>query len=80
MLFSAYSLPNLFIPLIGGYLMDRLGVHTLMYFSGGLIAFGQSIFALGVSLKSFNLALLGRVIFGCGGDNLEIAQSIVLIN
>jgi len=43
-----------------------------------LICLGQAVFALGVTLKKFWLALLGRLIFGFGGESLSVAQSTLL--
>ena len=58
---------------------DYFGVHSVLLFFSILISFGQFLFYLGVSFKSFFLSLLGRGIFGCGGEVLELAQTIILI-
>lgn len=36
---------------------------------------GQLFFALGGVYKSFPLMLLGRTIYGLGGENMSVAQS-----
>lgn len=79
MLYSVYSFPNIVFPLIGGYLMDKFGARALIYASSLLVTIGQAVFAFGVSINSFPIALLGRGIFGCGGENLDIAQSVIVI-
>lgn len=79
MLYSIYSFPNIVFPLIGGFLMDKFGARALIYASSSFVTIGQAIFAFGVSINSFPIALLGRGIFGCGGENLDIAQSVIVI-
>ena len=59
--------------------MDKFGARALIYASSALVTIGQAIFAFGVSINSFPIALLGRAIFGCGGENLDIAQSVIVI-
>ena len=41
----------------------------------GLILLGQSIVAIGATAGSFNTMLLGRVVYGLGGENLSISQN-----
>jgi nitrate/nitrite transporter NarK len=43
-----------------------------------LIVIGQTLFVVGVHQRSFLLVLLGRGIFGCGGENLDLAQSVIV--
>ncbi len=78
LMYSVYSFPNVILPLFGGYFVDKLGtVITLVVFSG-LIAAGQAVFALGVSVDNYGLSLVGRVIFGFGGESLGVASSALL--
>ena len=44
--------------------MDKFGARTLIFLSAGLVTIGQAVFAFGVSIGSFTVALLGRGIFG----------------
>ncbi|KAI8809405.1 major facilitator superfamily domain-containing protein [Cladochytrium replicatum] len=75
LLYSVYSLPNIFLPLFGGMLVDSVGpTFTLLGFSS-LVCLGQFLFALGIALKHFQLMLVGRVVFGLGGESLEVAQA-----
>lgn len=73
-LYSVYSLPNIFLPLVGGILVDRLGPASMLSLFSTLICLGQILFALGMSLKSFGLMAAGRLVFGFGGESLEVAQ------
>jgi MFS family permease len=42
------------------------------------IAIGQSVFAMGMSAKSWGLMYTGRVVFGFGGESLAVANSSIL--
>jgi len=79
LLYSIYSLPNILFPLFGGILVDYLGVKTVLVSCSILVVTGQSLFTIGVTHKSFNLALIGRGLFGCGGENLDLAQTIIVL-
>lgn len=49
----------------------------LLLFSS-LITIGQVIFSLGLSLKSWPVMFLGRLIFGFGGESFTVANSALL--
>jgi hypothetical protein len=69
--YTAYSAPNLVMPLVGGLLIDSLG-STRMLLSFALVTvFGQLLFTLGTFYKLYWLMVLGRCIFGIGGESLE---------
>lgn len=59
--------------------MDKFGARTIIFLSSALVCIGQAVFAFGVSIGSFPIALLGRGVFGCGGENLDIAKSVIVI-
>jgi MFS family permease len=42
------------------------------------ITAGQAVFAFGASVSSIPLILIGRVIFGLGGENMTVALSTLL--
>lgn len=44
-----------------------------------IILLGQIVFAIGCSLDSFTLMLIGRLIFGLGGESLGVAQSTLVV-
>ena len=80
MLYSIYSFPNVILPFFGGYFVDKIGVRVGIFLFSLLVAAGQAIFAFGVSIKSYPIALLGRGIFGCGGESQNVAQSAIVAN
>jgi MFS family permease len=71
-LYSIYSLPNVILPLFGGYLIDYVGIRVSILLFSVLLAAGQAIFAFGCDLGSFYIALLGRFVFGLGGESLNV--------
>ena len=77
LLYSAYSLPNLIFPLITGWLVDFHDNNALLLFFSILVCIGQTMFTIGLSIKSFPLMLLGRFIFGLGGESVSIVQCAI---
>jgi len=73
LLYSLYSFPNMVLPLFGGVFIDRVGVNTGLILFTGLLCGGQALFALGVSNSSYILALIGRFVFGLGGECQGVA-------
>uniref|UniRef100_A0A0A9YJY8 Lysosomal dipeptide transporter MFSD1 n=1 Tax=Lygus hesperus TaxID=30085 RepID=A0A0A9YJY8_LYGHE len=75
-LYSFYAWPNTVLCFIGGFLIDRIfGIRfgTALY---ALIVFiGQLVFAAGSLWDSFFVMVLGRLIFGIGGESLAVAQN-----
>lgn len=72
-----YSLPNIILPIIGGVLVDKLGPTAMLIIFSILVCGGQSLFALGVTHKTFPMMAAGRLVFGLGGESLEVAQARV---
>eukprot|EP01134_Creolimax_fragrantissima_P002514 CFRG2514T1 len=75
-LYSVYSYPNIVLSLVGGYLIDGyLGIRTSAVVFCGLISIGQLIFSVGVEARMYWLCLLGRFVFGLGGESLTVSQN-----
>ncbi|KAJ1568819.1 hypothetical protein HK096_005210, partial [Nowakowskiella sp. JEL0078] len=77
LLYSVYSLPNIFLPLIGGILIDVLGPAKMLLLFSSLVCIGQSVFSAGISYRHFPTIAFGRFLFGVGGESLEVAQARV---
>jgi MFS family permease len=69
LLYSVYSFPNIILPFFGGYLVDFIGVRFGIILFSTLICLGQAVFAFSASIKNYPLALVGRIIFGLGGES-----------
>lgn len=74
LLYSAYSLPNLVVNILGGLLILRLGYKKCLRIYSLCVTLGQVVFATGVSLQAYPIMLLGRFMVGCGAENLMITQ------
>jgi MFS family permease len=79
LLYTVYSIPNCFLPFFGGYFVDRLGVRMCLAIFVAFITIGQIVFALGVSLKSWPVMFLGRVIYGFGGESLVLENIYIIL-
>jgi len=80
MLYSVYSFPNIILPLFGGYLIDYIGIRFSIILFSTLLTAGQAIFAIGCSAGNYPIAILGRFVFGLGGESLNVGQSTVVVN
>lgn len=78
LLYTVYSIPNIFLPFFGGYFVDKLGVRICLLVFTSFIAAGQVIFAFGLSIKSWPVMFIGRVVFGFGGESLSVGNSAIL--
>jgi MFS family permease len=67
---AIYSIPNVFMVLIGGYIVDRIGTRKGIFIFGTLCLIGAVVTAL-----SGRLAVMatGRLIFGLGAESLIVA-------
>ena len=77
LLYTIYSLPNIFLPLAGGILVDRLGPSVMLISFSTLICIGQTVFAVGMNSRNYKTMLIGRGLFGLGGESLEVAQASI---
>jgi len=78
LLYTMYSIPNIFLPIIGGGAVDKYGAWQSLVAFCTFMCVGQFIFALGVSCKSWAVMLLGRAVFGIGGESLYTAKSVLI--
>lgn len=76
-LISAVSVPNMFLPLFGGRLLDKSGHKSIIFFLVW-ICVGQATFAIGMELKLFWLALFGRVFFGVGEGSVVVGARVFI--
>ena len=74
-MYAIYSVPNLILPLFIGGLLDKYGTSKLLLLLASLVTLGQCIFCIGVEMKNFSIIMLGRFVFGLGGESLTVAQS-----
>lgn len=78
LLYTVYSIPNVILPFFGGYFIDKWGARLTLLIFAALITAGQAIFAFGLSIKSWPVMLIGRVVYGFGGESLGVGNSAIL--
>lgn len=78
LLYSVYAMPNIVLPLFLGMCTDWLGVRKLLVFCSGLILIGHTVVCLSTASCSWSMMVLGRVIFGFGGESIQVAQGVLL--
>jgi nitrate/nitrite transporter NarK len=57
----------------------KYGVRTMYVILGAFVMLGQLIFAVGCQNTSMTTMLIGRIIFGFGGESLNICQNAMLV-
>jgi MFS family permease len=67
---AIYSIPNVFMVLIGGYVVDRIGTRKAIFIFGTLCFIGSIITALSGTLT---VMAAGRLVFGLGAESLIVA-------
>src|SRR5216683_3739850 len=67
---AIYSIPNVFMVLIGGYIVDRIGTRKAIFIFGTLCLIGAVVTALSARLT---VMAAGRLIFGLGAESLIVA-------
>ncbi|OGD24533.1 MAG: hypothetical protein A2Y69_10635, partial [Candidatus Aminicenantes bacterium RBG_13_59_9] len=75
LLYSYYSVPNFLIVLIGGILVDKIGVRRAGLLFASLCVVGITLTAAALSFK---LMLAGRLLYGMGAESLLIAEIKIL--
>ena len=67
---AIYSIPNVVMVLIGGYVVDRIGTRKAILIFGTLCFFGAVVTSLSAALT---VMAGGRLIFGLGAESLIVA-------
>ncbi|EER12785.1 Hexuronate transporter, putative [Perkinsus marinus ATCC 50983] len=75
---GVYAYPNVILPLFGGLLIDLVGVQRSMIFFVLINFSGTVVYALGLHMRSFTVLVVGRAIFGMGGESLNVANSTIM--
>src|SRR6267378_3510459 len=67
---AIYSIPNVFMVLLGGYIVDRIGTRKAIFIFGTLCFAGSIVTVLSGRL---GVMAIGRLIFGLGAESLIVA-------
>jgi MFS family permease len=80
-LYSWYSWPNVVCCFLGGFLLDRVfGIRLGTVIFCIFLVIGQAVFAMGGLFDQFWLMIVGRFIFGLGGESLAVAQNTYAVS
>ena len=75
LLYSLYSLPNIFVVLLGGPLADMLGYRRLAALLFAVAFVGVLLTAVAAApAQSYILMAMGRLVFGLGNESLTVVQ------
>ncbi|MCK4236059.1 MAG: MFS transporter, partial [Candidatus Krumholzibacteria bacterium] len=78
LLFTFYSVPNLlFLVVLAGVLLDRIGIRKAGIFFAALCVIGSLITSLGAG-KSFTWMLIGRMVYGFGSEAVILVVNKVI--
>jgi len=72
---AVYSLPNIFMGLVGGLLVDRLGARRVVLWTSMLCFAGAVLTATGAQ---FGVMVMGRLLFGLGAETMMVAILVAL--
>ena len=74
MLYSIYSLPNIFFSPITGYIIEKIGCNNSAILYCALIFAGQAVVYYGIQIENYWVVLSGRGIYGIGAEGITILQ------
>jgi MFS family permease len=72
---AIYSIPNVFMVLIGGYIVDRIGTRKAIFIFGVLCFVGAAITSVSGLLS---VMATGRLVFGLGAESLIVAVTTAI--
>lgn len=72
---AIYSLPNIFLVVVGGMLVDRFSARLMVVLTTALCLVGAVVTAVGAQ---FPLMAAGRLLFGIGSETLAVATTVAL--
>lgn len=72
---AIYSLPNIFLVVVGGVLVDRFTARRMVFYTTALCLVGAVVTALGAQ---FPVMATGRLLFGIGSETLSVATTVAL--
>jgi MFS family permease len=72
---AIYSIPNVFMVLIGGYIVDRIGTRKAIFIFGAICLAGAVVTTLSGKLA---VMAAGRLIFGLGAESLIVAVTTAI--
>jgi MFS family permease len=78
MVSSVISVPSIFLALITGLVVDRIGVLNLMMPLISLVTLGMAIQTASAYLADFHLLMIGRFVYALGCESINTVKGIVI--
>ncbi len=72
---AIYSIPNVIMVLVGGYIVDRIGTRKAIFIFGTLCFLGAGVTCLSSAL---GVMATGRLVFGLGAESLIVAVTTAI--
>ena len=72
---AIYSIPNMIMVLVGGYIVDRIGTRKAIFIFGGLCFLGAGVTC---SVVRVGRDGTGRLVFGLGAESLIVAVTTAI--
>lgn len=76
-LYAIYALPNILCSPLSGYMMEKAGLPVSALSFTALIFLGHLIVTLGIHSENYPLVVVGRGLYGIGGEGLVITQPTI---
>jgi len=73
-------MPNMILPFFSGVILTKIGNHRGLLAYALVVTIGQYICTAGGYWNSFNILILGRIIYGLGGETLQVIQAVYVAN
>ena len=77
-IFTAASFPNIILPLLGGLIIDLLGLRLAYTIFAVIRVIGQGVITAGVVQLDFTLMIIGQLIYAIGGDCIIVCKSAMI--
>lgn len=77
-LYSVYTFPNIVVVLLGGYMIDRIGLRFTTLFFTALVVAGSVLMALAQQFGLYWLAVVARFVYGLGGESVYVCVDAIL--
>lgn len=78
MLYSAYSIPNIVLPFVGGFICEKYGTERTLVWTLLFQIAGHFTFVLGTQLRWVLPLIAGRVLLGIGSEIMWIIATGVV--
>lgn len=78
LIYAIYSLPNTFLPFVGGYMADIFGNRVVLMVFGVLVLLGNIIMTAACQWELINVYIFGRFVFGLGLESLGVVAGVII--